>query len=404
MDFRSINFKKRVIVALPLLFLISFQSSWADTAATDSPEIAELKKQVELEKQKNSIQADLLASQKALIDAQKAAADSQTQLVTSQKTMLDALFPQVTGGKSGTITFDATTNVGTLAQPGAIDGLNKIATKLCEKVSPAVGSSVVLLADNDLKLVAQARTISMQLNSLKEAYSTAKPAATTKLGTNSLPAGVALYGVGAALKEIASFTQLFRSDSTIYSASVTVGQESLNQALAGCLLATNRHVYLPKGLLMASLSMPTTSPIQDALKNLAELRINSDAELNSLNGKSDATSKARIAKLTALNSSMDTLVSSLFSTSEKSPEPMLIGLLAGEAIYIKVSDGARLFKPTLVNAAAAGVKRSSIWFSDRLYSWASVTVEYVVLNGNGEVFAAGAVNESPEARKIEISR
>lgn len=395
--------KKIVRRSLPIWTLVALTFE-AHAGQAVSADVAELQKQVNLEKEKNAIQADLLASQKTLIDAQKAAVDSQTQLVTSQKSVLDALFPQITGGKSGAVTFDATTNVGTLAQPGAIEALNSIAKTICEKVAPVSVATLILVSDSDLKLLAQARTIDAQLSGLVDSYSNAKPPTTPKKSTNSLPAGVALYGAGAALKEIASFTQLFRSDSTIYAASVVVNQDSLNQAITGCMLGAPKHVYLPKGLLVASLTMPTNSGIQDSLKKLAEARADADAELNSLTGLTDAVSKTRIAKLTALNASMDSLTASLFTVSEKAPEPMFVGVLAGEAILRKVSDGAHLFKATLVNAGAAGVKRSSIWFSDRLYSWASVTVEYVVFSGTGEVFASGTVNNSPKARKVEITR
>jgi hypothetical protein len=115
--------------------------------------LEELQKQVDLEKQKNTLLADLLASQKALIDAQKGAIDSQAALAASQKTLLDSTYPLITGGKTGAVTFD-TANIGPLAQPGAIEALKVVADSICTSVRPKASSGVVLVNDADLKLIA----------------------------------------------------------------------------------------------------------------------------------------------------------------------------------------------------------------------------------------------------------
>lgn len=373
--------------------------------AASSPEIQALQDRLDLEKQRNALQADLLASQKALIDAQKASVDSQTQLLGSQKSLLDAMFPQITGGKTGALSFDASTNIGPLAQPGAMEALNTLASSICKAVAATKTTSVVLATDSDLKLIVQAKWINLQLAGLTEGYRTAaipEPAAGQK--PNAFPAGLALYGIGSALKEAASFTQLFRTDTTIYSATVKVDQDSLNAAVGGCLRDLQiTNVFLPKTLLLNSLTFPSNSGIQDSLKILEHQRGNADAELNALTGKTDDVSKRRIARLTALNASMDSLISTLFAVSDKAPEPLIVGVLAGEAMQQKIGDGTRVLQAVLSNAAASGIRRSSIWTSDRLYSWSTVTVNYALFDSSGNVIAGGAIQNSPEGRRIEVS-
>ena len=100
---------------------------------------------------------------------------------------------------------------------------------------------------------------------------------------------------------------------------------------------------------------------------------------------------------------MDALISSLFATSDKSPEPLLVGVLAGEAMQRKIGGGTLILQTTLSNAAASGIKRTSLWRSDRLYSWATVTVNYALFDSSGNVIAAGAAQNSPEPRKIEVA-
>jgi hypothetical protein len=375
--------------------------------------LEDLQKQVDLEKQKNTLLADLLASQKALIDAQKGAIDSQAALATSQKTLLDSTYPLITGGKTGAVTFD-TANIGPLAQPGAIEALKVVADSICTSVRPKASSGVVLVNDADLKLIAQARWVSVQLVGLGDRYMAASPGAgapVPAIGGSPLSgssAGLALYGVGAALKEIASFTQLFRTDTTIYQATVKVDQETLTDAVAQCLLkvepATAKavDVFLPKSLLVASFGAPSSSEIQEKLKLLTELRSKGDAELGTLAGKTDDASKRRIALLTALNTSMDALVATLFTVSEKTPEPVFIGALAGEALLGKVGGGVPLLQMNLSNAAASGIKRSSIWRSDRLYSWSTITVNYALFDQAGKLLAAGTASNSPEPRKVVV--
>ena len=387
------------------------QAAAADTAApasstaASSPDIVALQERLDLEKQRSSLQAQLLASQKALIDAQKASVDSQTQLLASQKLLLDGMFPQITGGKTGAVNFEMTTNIGPLAQPDAVEAVNALAGKLCKTVADTQTTSLVLANDGDLKLIAEARWINLQLAGLKAGYQAAAvqaPAGATAM--NAFPAGLALYGVGAALKEVASFTQLFRTDTTLYAATIKVDQDSLNAAVAGCLHDVKViEVFLPKTLLINALSFPSNSAIQDTLITLEKLRSSADTELGTLAGKSDDTSKRRAARLTALNASMDALISTLFSTSEKTPEPLIVGVLAGEAIQQKVGSGTtRVLQATLSNAAATGIKRSSIWRSDRLYSWSTVTVNYALFDSSGNVIAAGVAQNSPEGRKIEV--
>jgi hypothetical protein len=377
----------------------------APASAASSPEIQALQDKLDLEKQRNTLQADLLASQKALIDAQKASVDSQTQLLGSQKSLLDAMFPQITGGKTGAVTFDASTNIGPLAQPGATEALNALAGSICKAVVDTKSTSVVLATDADLKLLAQARWINLQLAGLTEGYASVAIAQPTGAQTtNAFPPGLALYGIGAALKEVASFAQLFRTDTTIYSATVKIDQDSLNAAVAGCLRNLKvAEVFLPKALLVNSLTFPSTSAVQDSLLALEKQRGKADTELNTLAGKPDDVSKRRIARLTALNTSMDAVISSLFATSEKSPEPLLVGVLAGEAMQRKIGGGTVILQTTLSSAAAAGIKRTSLWRSDRLYSWATVTVNYALFDSSGNVIAAGAAQNSPEGRKIEVA-
>jgi hypothetical protein len=262
----------------------------------------------------------------------------------------------------------------------------------------------VIVSDNDIKLIAQARAFALQLKSLVTAYESVKISSdSAKLTTNALPAGIALYGAGAALKEVASFTQLFRTDTTLYTAVVNVDQETLVHAVAGCTIKVNRTFYTPKSLLVSSLSKPDQSDILMNLKRLSELRINADAEMARLSGTTKADDKAKQTKLIALNTTMDAMISTIFTTSEKVPEPQFVSILAGEAILQKVGDGANLFRVTLVNAAATGVKRTSIWLSDRLYSWSTVTVDYVVFDPNGAALVAGAVNVSPDPKKIKVT-
>ena len=423
-----------------LLFAAVAALQWADHAvAAPAPapvpsSLEDLQKQIELEKQKNALQVDLLASQKALIEAQKAAIDSQALLATSQKTLLDNTYPLITGGKTGSVTFDSA-NIGPLAQPGAIEALKIVAGEICAIVRSKTEKPIVVVADADLKLIAQARWATLQLQGLFDRYTAANPSPPagapppTKGGSpfSALSGGLGLYGVGAALKEIASFTQLFRTDTTIYAATVKVDQETLTDAVAECLLLPTansnaaapggtapvtaaaaasppaREVYLPKSLLLASLNAPTTSDIQEKLRLLTELRSRSDAELGALAGKADDASKRRIALLTALNTSMDALVATLFAVSEKAPEPMFVGALAGESMLSKLGAGVPMLQTTLSNAGASGIKRTSIWRSDRLYSWSTITVNYTLLDQSGKLLAAGTINNSPEPRKVVIS-
>jgi len=360
---------------------------------------------LDLEKQRNALQAELLASQKALIDAQKASIESQTQLLSSQKSLVDAMFPQITGGKTGAISFDTSTNIGPLAQPGAIEALNTLAGSICKAVAATTPSSIVLATDGDLKLIAQAKWINLQLAGLTEGYkSEAVQGPAAGQMTNAFPAGLGLYGIGAALKEVASFAQLFRSDATIFSATVKVDQDSLNASVAGCLRDFKvSEVYLPKALLINSLTFPSNSAIQDLLKTLEHQRGKADVELNTLAGKPDEVSKRRVARLTVLNASMDALISNLFVTNEKSLEPLIVGVLAGEAMQQKIGAGSKVLQATLSNAGASGIKSSSIWRSERLYSWATVTVNYALFDSSGNIIVAAAAQNSPEGRKIEVA-
>lgn len=395
------------LFAVVSLFQVSIQAFAAPAAA--SPEIQDLQAKVDLEKQRNTLQAELLANQKVLIDAQKGSLDAQASLLVSQKALLDGMFPQTSGGKTGAITFDASTNIGPLAQPGAVAALNTLAETICKDIHYAAGKSIVIATDADLKLISQARWMNLQLSGLKEAYKELKIVEPKGNVPNALPPGVALYGLGAALKEVASFAQLFRTDTTLYNATVKVDQDSLNAAIAGCLLAppkpgeTTAKVYLPKTLVLNPLTNPDTSGVLDSLKILRSQRADADSTLNGLIGKSDDTSKRLVARITALNTAMDAVISSLFATSDKSPEPLFVSVLAGEAIQKHISDGGLILHTVLTNAAASGIKRTSIWRSDRLYSWASVTINYSLFDSSGTVLSAGTVQNSPEVRKIEVA-
>lgn len=386
------------------LVLVSIRVS--ASSSTMSPEIQALQTQIDLEKQRNALQVDLITSQKALIEAQKSAIDSQTGLLGSQKALTEALYPQISGGKTGAITFDASVNFGPLAQPDAISALKSLVETICKDTRDSGASSVVIVTDSDLKLISQARWINLQLSGLREAYKDLSMMEPSGGATpNAVTPSLALYGVASALKEVASFAQLFRSDTTVYSSSVKVDQDLLNAAIAGCLKGpgANVAVHLSKTLLVNSLTNPDTSGILDSLKALRSQRAKADTTLYDLAGKADDGSKRRAARITALNTSMDTVINNLFATSEKSPEPLFVGVLAGEALQQKISSGSLMLQAVLSNAAASGIKRSSIWRSDRLYSWTTVTINYSLFDSSGSVLKAGAVQNSPEGRKIELT-
>ena len=104
----------------------------------------------------------------------------------------------------------------------------------------------------------------------------------------------------------------------------------------------------------------------------------------------------------ALNSAMDGMTASLVTTSEKSPEPLLVSVLAGEAMLQKISDGSLLLTSKLTAASSSGMKRTSIWSSDKLLTITTLTVRYALMDSLGIIRAAGVVNSDSGPQPVSL--
>jgi hypothetical protein len=414
------------------LFLISAiiysSCSIADTPSPD-PALAALQKQVELLKQENELQkqsiesnTSVINSQKGLFEAQKGLIDSQTSLLGSQKSMLDSLFPKIEGGKKGSLSFETTTKIGPLAQPNAVSLINNsISKEICNKTINSLtknGSSgyrLVVVSQDNLKNLGLAQITQLTLNSLNSSYILLLPTAPTVQTNSGLEAGLIIYGVGTALKQIASFTELFRSDVTVYSADVVIDEQMIVSSVQGCLsdaveadtLSIPSAVYSKVGLINAKFNHLSDSTFYQSLIQLSKFRIQAVQEINriaNIRGTIDPKDAEKKAKLEGLNSQYDSVMSSLFTISEQQKEPSYLSVLLGEAVLKKLTDDipTYLLAVRLIQNAASAAKVSNIWTSDKLVTWSSATVDYSVTDQSGKVLSAGTVGETGTKNMVNL--
>lgn len=356
----------------------------------------------------NTLETEVLQSQVALAEAQQ-------RKVAADKALVDAQYPPLTGGKAGSFTFDPNTDVGVLAQPASVVALNKTADTVCEKVASATKTppaGLVLIGGNDALYMAQASIVTSEMQLLANAYDETFPklakvpkAKPEKPDVSvfgfSTGVGGSLYQAGSILKEVAGFTQLFRNNTTILNATVTVDQPMLDNAIAGCLKSPTSTT---KGL-VAAYVVAKSGPFFAGWKKLTEDRAKAEQMLSLLADNKDPQAKAGVATLTMLNRAMDALFATIFSdASGKGTESSLIALLKGDALNQYVANKGLLLEARLASARAAGVKTESLWYSDRLYAWASVSVNYTLYGQDGTVLTAGTTANQAEPTKIVVGR
>lgn len=394
----------KFIIALGFTALAHATYAQTDGAAASDANQA-LKDEVQRLKEENQLRKDLLDSTKELLGAQKGVVDGQKDLAGSQKALIDAMFPAIEGGKSGSLTFTTKEEISVLVQPAASRALMQVGKSVCDaaKTSGANGTAPVGLyvaGDSDLQLALRFRVTHKQLEALSNSYKAKLPADNTGTTQYSMPPGLLLYGAGAIAKQLSGFLKLFWSDREVMMATVVVDERSLHDAVAAC-TAPIQTKTLESGV-AEYVVFPSKSSLFNILSTLSAQRYTAERRMAALKGLKDEAAAADRTALETLNTQYDSTLTTLLSAEDPQKAPALVSLLAGESLAQALSDDFRIVSTRVVKSGGVGMKKSSLWFPDRLYAGSSITISYRVVDKAGNVSTSGLLSAPMNFERVKL--
>lgn len=396
--------KTRLFIVAATLSLGAFHCSYAEDAKTD-PANQALKDDVLRLKEENQLKQDLNESRKQLIESQKGVIDMQKQLAASQKDLLDAMFPKIEGGKTGSLSLVADANITPLVQAQAASSLKGIAKEICADVA-SKSKKFVIGSDSDLQLAATYRLAILQLAGLQQAYEGQTSTAIKAVAPNAAGApGLYLYGAGALAKQLSSFLQLFWEDKTLYIGAVSVDDRALHDALAECVVETSgQSARTAFSGVAAAITTPTNSSLLSTLSDLSYRRHLAQARIAAIKASADPKkSGAEQAALESLNTQYDTLVTALFSPSEKENPPPIFSLLVGESVANSFSSQYVFLSARITYSSGLGLKSTSLWHPDRMHAASSIGATYHAVDLSGNILAAGSRNTEIKFDRVNLN-
>lgn len=311
------------------------------------------------------------------LNAQRDLVKAQSDLVTAQKGLIDAMFPAFASnfGKSGEVKIDTGEGDKFHATAKAADALRSAASEVCKAVALRVPSetaqtdtaagdgkaprkkTIALFTDDDRRALAAYRVANgdgLFLKAQLEAVVAKKSGGSVV--TEAVPPGLAIFGAGMLLSEIADFTKLFRTDRTLFFSAPDLPEQLLVDLIAAC---PDLAVSFPAAGVDAAFASGDSEfmKLVDALRALRQkIAANSD------NKDLIDHYEQFMTKLLAL---------------DDAKFPVLFSVLRGEAAMRSATTAEkRILTVRLVTKGGTTMKTSNIWREDRFYASGGVIVSY----------------------------
>jgi hypothetical protein len=330
----------------------------------------------------------LLTSDKTKAETDKAIAEAQRASILAQ------LPPTDTKALEGKLTLDAVvTDIQRLSQEALADAVGQMVSTI--RQLQANLKTFLIYNEKDLSALGDYAMVMRQLNFLAQGYRESgqgSEAGGKKAHEFAIAAAPLLAPAvaGAALRSVIDLVSLFRTNVDIKGAAVTFDDASLVAQVARHFQRDQKGENATVEIIYSALYVPgllgitnETSELVKTLTEVTALRQNAEVNVAAFDAKSADDKlldpdREQVARLRALNSACDRLMSSLTATDSQATLSTLSSLLRGEVLGRKLlaENGAILF----VKAVGGGENKTSqsVWRSAKLSHSGTAILTYLL--------------------------
>lgn len=327
---------------------------------------------------------------------EKEIATSEAERATAEKNKILNLLPTPTATPlAGSITV--ADQVVFQSEMMAYRSLSDIAGQVGDDLDGVKGS-VIIYNEADINtlqvytiLLAQIKTTVDQYNALNQKLN---PGAAEEVGPAAIFAAPQVAST--LLKSVADIAALFRTNTVIAGASITVDDAVLNSQVADRLRRKGLSLFEPK-LFLPNLFNQPDSEIIKQLGNLNLVKARGEqavAEFDALSQEAQKTSakKAIIPRVRALNTQVDTFISNLMRIDDTTKQSALAALYRAERLRNLLQDEkTQTYVLHLKVAKAEGIKttKSNLFTGTKLTYTGGMIVSYTLFDRNGQIVRSG---------------
>lgn len=361
---------------------------------SEAPQQTQTNTDPEYQKAKNA--ADLAAEQARLAVALK---DKQA----AENTMAQSGIPKIpVTPLSGTATVDANFNID--GQILAYREIAKLTEQVVKEVKEVLGDErpkILLMSEEYVPWIEQYRSMIESLKYLIDAYQEKQPEPTVP--KILAPKMLSPTAIGEVIKTAVDFMGLFRTNIDVKGVAVKIEDMALSSELAKRFLPLQiDSIHLNPLSLM--LLPSNTSDLTDKLSKLENLKAHADQQVSQLESNPNrATSEnTYLSRLKALNSQVDSLITSLYKNDDKTGCNQFSQLYKAEKVnaLLKTEPSPCVLWAKVLAAGGANITKQNILGSS-IFSTGGAVISFFLLNNTGKVLASGVFSGNAPPKEFK---